>query len=105
MLKNSARMFRLALSRRRMVRKTETDVLAAPGPLSMCWPLLPRVPCRGCTNAAVLNHCVRLCVKPLRGSPTCCARSSPESEQLHTSPDAWTENGNPPCSDTLELAV
>src|SRR5260370_38182844 len=89
----------------RGMRKEERAVLAAPGALRICWPLLPNVPWRGWTNAAVLNHFTRLWLKPLRASPTCWALSSPESEQLQTSPDAWTENGNPPRRETMELAV
>src|SRR5882757_2947831 len=81
------------------------SVLAEPGPLRICWPLLPNVPCRGWINAAVLNHLTRLWVKPLRGSPTCWALSSPESEQLQTSPDACTENGNPPRREVMELVI
>src|SRR5215467_12865520 len=87
------------------MRKTVKSALVAPGPLSICCPLLPNVPARGWTNAAVLNHLIRLWVKPLQGWPTCSALSSPEGEQLQTSPDACTENGNPPRWETMELVI
>src|SRR5205809_3334451 len=69
-LKNSGRIWSLRFSPNRTILKSDTSKFACDGPDRMFRPLLPKVPLAGIAKAAVLNHFVRLCSKPDRGSPT-----------------------------------
>src|SRR4051794_18249871 len=69
-LKNSGRIWSLRFSPNRTILKSEISVVACQGPDRIFRPLFPNVPFAGITKAAVLNHFVRLCSKPERGSPT-----------------------------------
>src|ERR1051326_8637201 len=101
-LKNSGRICRRTPSLILTVLKSETSKASCHGPERMFRPPVPQVPFAGITNAAVLNHWRRLCVKPPVGSPTCVA-VWPDAPQLHTSPLTVTPKGKPLCNVVMVL--